>query len=344
MRTTIWVGLASVALFAGCSGGNGMSGSGTVLVTVGDQRITEGDLEQLTKVGPPQIRQQLAVPGGKRQIVNTLVERELLYNASLAANLRADPDLQTQIALHTRSLIAQAALTKQIERAAREYYDANPQEFETVPLSHLLIKFGAIPPQPGQTALDRMVKSTPKTRTEAEAVALANQLKERITNGEPFAKVAKDASDDMATRGSGGSLGNVWRKEPRLMRQGLEELLTAAFSAQPTTVVGPIKATDGYHLLQINAAPSTRNFDDVVSTLTQRLAGKVREEYLAKLRDGTRVVYVDQALAPTSALPPAARVPTPKQPGVPHATPPAPTEKSPTSPDTPPSAPVPAHK
>lgn len=308
--------------FAACGRSPGMVGSGKILVTVGNSTITEGDLQQLAEVATPQVKQQLNSPGGRRQIINSLIERELLYSASTAQQLDRDPKLQTQIALHTRSLIAQAALNAATEVAAQGYYDSNPAEFETVALSHLLIKFGALPPEPGSSALDRMVERKPKSRTEAEAVALANDIKARIAQGEPFPKLAKELSDDFATRMSGGGLGQVWRKEPRLMRQGLEELLTAAFTLQPGTVGGPLKTTAGYHLFQIAEAPKKRSFDDAKAALIQRFAGKTRDDYLAKLRTDKRVVYIDTSLAPPTppvATPPAAPVSQPVVPANPAA-------------------------
>ncbi|HEU4974999.1 MAG TPA: peptidyl-prolyl cis-trans isomerase [Baekduia sp.] len=79
------------------------------------------------------------------------------------------------------------------------------------------------------------------TNTEAKA----KEAKQRVQNGEPFAKVAADMSQDQGTRDSGGLLSNV--------PQGQQEkaLDDATFKAKKGVLSGPVKTQFGYYVFEV---------------------------------------------------------------------------------------------
>ncbi len=85
----------------------------------------------------------------------------------------------------------------------------------------------------------------PSLRSEAEALALAQELRQRILGGEDFATLAQEYSDDPGSAANGGDLGWFGRG---MMVPAFEE---AAFSLAVGEVSKPIKTDFGYHLIEV---------------------------------------------------------------------------------------------
>ena len=79
---------------------------------------------------------------------------------------------------------------------------------------------------------------------DAAALAKANDLRNRISKGADFAKVAKDYSGDVATKASGGDLG--WF-DPEAHGP---EFATALQNLANGAVSTPVKTAAGYHIIQ----------------------------------------------------------------------------------------------
>jgi hypothetical protein len=92
--------------------------------------------------------------------------------------------------------------------------------------------------------------------TEAEALALANELRERILAGEDFAALAKAYSDDTSSGANGGDLGWFGRNA---MVAPFEE---AAFSLAVGEVSEPVKTDFGYHLIEVLERDDARPKDE----------------------------------------------------------------------------------
>ena len=97
--------------------------------------------------------------------------------------------------------------------------------------------------------------------SEAEALALAIELRERILAGEDFAALAAAYSDDSGSAANGGDLGWFGRGA---MVAPFEE---AAFSLPLGEVSEPIKTDFGYHLIEVIERDEARAKD--AATLEQ---------------------------------------------------------------------------
>ena len=105
------------------------------------------------------------------------------------------------------------------EKAARAYYDANPNEFAKACVSHILVA------DEGK----------------------ANELRGRLAAGEDFAALASAETIDTGTKGVGGDLGCDITADTGFV----PEFLLAVFT-QPVNEVGaPLKTQFGFHLVKV---------------------------------------------------------------------------------------------
>lgn len=115
---------------------------------------------------------------------------------------------------------------------AKKFYKENPDQFEvqeTVRASHILI---TVPP-------DASPEVASEKKKEIEKVA------KRLKDGEDFAAVAKEVSEDPGSKVNGGDL-NFFSKE-----QMVPEFAEAAFSLEKGKISEPIKTQYGYHLIKV---------------------------------------------------------------------------------------------
>jgi peptidyl-prolyl cis-trans isomerase D len=166
------------------------------------------------------------------------------YEAEL--ELRAD-----EIAKYAAS--NEAALKKLYDERKAAFYEKQPKQRH---LRQILVKLDA-----QATAAD-----------DAAAKKKAEGLAARIAKGEPFAKVARAASDDTRTKPSGGDLG--WKRAADTRLDPAVDGKIAA--AKDGEVVGPIKTPSGYVLA---VAEGTREGNISFDAAKPELAeSKLREE------------------------------------------------------------------
>ncbi len=128
-------------------------------------------------------------------------------------------------------------------------------------------------------------------RTDAQARQQMEDIKKRIDNGEDFAAVARQVSEDPGSKASGGDLG--FFAHGRMVK----EFENAAFSATPGRLVGPIKTPFGYHLLKVTGrrAAGVQPFAEVREQIRARLGfDKARQLAEARARELARRVAADK--------------------------------------------------
>ncbi len=123
----------------------------------------------------------------------------------------------------------------------------------------------------------------------AEKQALAKRLLERALAGEDFAKLARESSDDPATRAEGGDLGYFGKD---MLPKAIEEMV---FAMKPGEVRGPVRADRGFHVIKLvdrkskDPKPLDDVKDDVRMQLRQKEMERQTKSYLAELRKKTLV-------------------------------------------------------
>src|SRR5262249_20229662 len=139
--------------------------------------------------------------------------------------------------------------------------------------------------QDEQVRASHILALTNDKQTDAQAKQKIEQAKARIDKGEDFASVARQVSEDTASKATGGDLGFFGRGKM------VKEFEQAAFSATPGHVVGPIKSPFGYHLILVTGkrAGGVQPFAEVSQQIRSRLAyEKARETAETKAKDIAR--------------------------------------------------------
>jgi parvulin-like peptidyl-prolyl isomerase len=107
---------------------------------------------------------------------------------------------------------------------------------------------------------------TPAVRDDAAALALAQELRQRLVDGEEFAALAAEYSDDPGSAMSGGDLG--WFSRGRMV----PEFEEAAFSLAPGEISEPVRTDFGYHIIQVIERDDNRPRDEATLEQERRLA------------------------------------------------------------------------
>jgi len=169
------------------------------------------------------------------------------------------------------------------EAALRSAYEADPTRFrseEERRASHILI------------AVDG-------DRSDAEALALAQEISSQLSKGADFAALAAKYSSDVGSASRGGDLGFA------AAGSYVEPFEKALFALSPGETSPPVKTEFGYHIIRLDEVRpgSSRSFDEVRAELVSELkAQKAQDEFyaLAERLD-------DLALENPTSLEPAAR-------------------------------------
>lgn len=228
--------------------------------------LSEDEVEQAYREGSERAKIRFI-----RMPSNQLAEEVKVEEAELATyfeSRREDFRLPERRAVEYL-LVDSSKVQQQIrldEEEIRNYYDANRDEFsqeEQVKARHILLRV-----------------SEERSAEEAESELAA--IRRRIEQGEDFAALAQELSDDPGSKGQGGDLGFFGRG------QMIEEFERAAFAAQPGELVGPIRTAFGYHLLEVldRRSAGVRPLDEVADQIRNRLlAERARALSESKARD-----------------------------------------------------------
>ena len=136
----------------------------------------------------------------------------------------------------------------------KKYFEDNKDEFAKVDASHILV-------QDEETA---------------------KEIKEKIDNGEDFAKLAEEYSTDTASAKNGGSVGAFAKG------QMVKEFEDAAFAMKEGEVSDPVKSQFGYHIIKVNKV--TDSFEDSKEEITKKIKDQKYADYIKKLHEESNVV------------------------------------------------------
>lgn len=258
----------------------GISGQ-SVVATVNQRPITALDLDQAMSSLLPSTfghrrLSESRVLELKKKVLEDLIEKELLYQEAERRSIRVSPqEIESEVAKIRNRFSSekeyQAALEKSdltlekvrfgVERflAVRKllavevdskapvqeqdlvnYYEANLQKFvvpEEREIRQILV---GVDPAASAKQWDAGLKK-------------ANELLKEIKAGQDFSELARNESDDKATKDQGGSLGFLTRD-----RMKIKELEEAAFEMKVGQVSSPIRTLYGYFILRLEGLRPTR--------------------------------------------------------------------------------------
>ena len=263
-----------------------------VVLTIGDQRMTAGEFDQLIDALPEQVRAAARGPN-KRQFAEQVVRIKILSQEAHKRKLDETPAVQRQIELQKDNLLANAlfadmtANVKVDDATEHQYFEEHKSEYETVHSRHILIRMKGSP---------LTLRAGKQELTDEEALAKAQELRKKILAGGDFAALAKTESDDATSGANGGDLGSIKRG------QMVTEFDQAVFSLPVGQVSEPVKTRYGYHLIKVEQH-DTKTFDDVKADLEKKMRPELARSAVENLRRQTPVILDDAFFGPAPVPP-----------------------------------------
>lgn len=263
-----------------------------VVLTVGDQKLTAGEIEALINDLPTQ-QQQLLRRTGKRVLADELVRIKLFAQEAKKRKLDETPKVKRQLELTRDQILASSVAADLL----RKNYEENKEKYEKIQARHILIRTpgSRAPVRPGQKEL-----------TEAEAKAKVDDLRKKLAGGADFAEMARKESDDTVSGAAGGDLDVFGRGAM------VPEFDKVAFGLKEGEISEPVKTPFGYHIIQVT---NVLSFDE----LQQEIAGQSNAQIMKMVEDLRKNtnVQVDESYFGTAPGAPG----TPGIPGAPGAAP-----------------------
>jgi peptidyl-prolyl cis-trans isomerase C len=263
-----------------------------ILATIGNETVTEADLQQMADAVPERLRHLYLTPEGRQKSLDYVINIYVLAAEAQKEGMDKSPEVRRLLAFTTKDLLARLYLDKASRTIkdptvedAKAYYEKNKAQYatpESVHLRHILVK------------------------TEKEA---QDALK-RLQKGEKFDALAQKVSI-CPSKEQGGDLD--WVPKGTL----LGEVENAAFAMDKGQITGPVKSTFGYHVLFLeDKRPAQQSsFDQVKDYIVEQLQFQRRQEHYEKLADSLRKKM--NVKVTTSAAGPKAPAATPPKPAGP---------------------------
>ncbi len=262
-----------------------------VVLTVGDEKITAAQWDQLVSALPAQY-QKMAQGPQRRQIAEQIVQLKVLSKEAEARKLEDQPIVKQQLAFDRQNVLAGALYNDLVKNVAisdadyKAYFDAHKSEFESAKARHILIRFkgSQVPLRPGTKEL-----------TEEESLAKAQDIKKQLTGGADFATLAKAESDDVGSGVKGGDLGTF---KHGMMVPQFEE---AAFALPVGQVSDPVRTPFGYHLIQVQEKES-KTLDAAKPDIAAKLRPELAKKQADDMRKKAGVTFDDAYFGPAAPM------------------------------------------
>ena len=266
MKTKIITVVLCAATLLGCQGTPGSNAGakkeGQVLAEVNGATITTGDFTSELKNLPEYLKSMADTPQGRKEMLDTMVIRELILQKAAKDGLDKGPELEEKLRELKKRLIVESFLKKKVESDAqvsdadlKKFYDQNIEKFksgEQIKASHILVK------------------------TEKEA----NDILAQIKAGGKFDELAKKFSVDSSSA-KGGDLG--WFGKGAMVPV-FEQTALALKEGQISDVV---KSDFGFHIIKLTGKrpAGTRPFDEVKDQIKAAIMPGKQQEIFQKIKE-----------------------------------------------------------
>lgn len=274
-RRSIVLGLALLVAIASVASGQTARRARTaraadsVLVRVGNDLITTGQVQRRLDELPEHVRPQFTTPEGRQRLVDRLIEEKVWLTAATKKGVDRRPDIRKQIEQSRRDLLIRTYINELMadnappsDSEASAYYTQHPEEFRTpasVTISHI------------------------QSKTENESKRVLQWAKKQ-----DWTKLAARYSADTLTRERAGTLGPVTR-EGMFGHLGKQVALAeSAFALGEGKIGGPYRTDRGWHVIRVESLKpeAARPFDQVRGGIIRQMGSKRSQDfYQAKLNE-----------------------------------------------------------
>lgn len=237
-------------------------GKGIVLAEVNGAEITDNDFYKEQAALPPYLKPMTETPEGKKEMLDTMVVRELILQQAKKDGIDNSPEVAAKLEDLKKRVIVEAYLKKKVEESSnisdadmKAFYEKNKDKFQSgaqIRASHILVK------------------------SEAEAKDIQDQLK----NGASFEELAKKHSIDGAAQ-KGGDLG--WFGKGSM----IPDFEKVAFGLKQGETSGIVKTQFGYHIIKKTGErpAGPRSFEEVKDQIKAAMVPERQQETFKKLKD-----------------------------------------------------------
>lgn len=300
------VGVLSISLLAACGNSDDTSAASednsAIVVKYDGGEITENEFNtelNIMKFMSPQYAQLLEMDEFREYLVEQQVVYEYLSNqASEEAKKAGAEEAETQLAAmkeqvggedEWKSMLEEYDLTendiknymtrvltivqdksaKVTEDQLKAQYDADPEQFITATVRHVLINF--------------QDPDTQEDRPEGEALKIAKEVKAKLDKGEDFATVAKEYSEDPGSADNGGLY------EDTAINSWVDAFKEAVKTLEIGKISDPVETEYGYHIIKVEKRTEP-TFDQLTQeqkdTLTNTIINTEIQTFMDEKLDG----------------------------------------------------------
>jgi len=284
------------------------SAGGKVVAEIGAEKITESQLDALIEEN---IENQLAPmkafmtteqfneqkkraleqsrsPQAKQEFLQGWLAQEILYRQALQDELSDKPEVKRLMHELKRGALSQQLMNEQL--ASRIHVtDSDLQTYYTAKKDQYV--------EPERAKIRHI-----RVADEERAKAVLNGLK----NGQDFAELAKQLSEDESTKAGGGLIqSDVVKGFPISAVGDSNEMGEAIFAVSaPAVLEKPFKTNKGWEIIKVEEKQASRqkNFDEVRQQVRMQLLRQKREEvqreYIQEMMDKHGVIIHTSVLAP----------------------------------------------
>ena len=262
-----------------------------VVIQVGDLKLTAAQIDRILQAYPE--NQRVFVNGpGRSQFIEQVVRVLLLSEEGRRRKLTETEAYRDQLMFSAAGILAthtgeDIKLKSRLdEPALRAFYLAHKSDWEQIHTRHILIRVqgSRVDLAPGQNDL-----------TDAEALAKALDIRQKILQGADFADLARAESNDTGSNAKGGDLGFLSRG------QTLPSFEEAAFALPTGEISQPVKTAYGYHIIRVEERRPTKSFEDLRPELEKNLANEATRKFVEDLKAKTKIVIDPDFNAPANA-------------------------------------------
>lgn len=272
--------------------------SDKTVITINGEKVSEAMFQAAAEGLPQQMQQAITTPEGKKALGDELVRMKLLEQEGRRLNVDDKPEIANRMSLTNMNIIAAAALdqiakTKPTEAEMKAYYEKNKGKFELISARQIVLAYqgGQLPAPQGKS-----------TMTEAEAMAKAESIAERLRGGDRFAALAKSESHEPNVDKSGGLIRFARGSAPPTLEQALTGL-------QKDGITPPVKTPMAIHIMQL-LGRETQTYEQMKPMLEQRMTEERVDAAMTELRKKAKVEFNTEyfpTTPPVTATAPAAQ-------------------------------------
>ena len=259
-----------------------------VVVIVNGKPYTAAEIRRLRASLPTQYKQQTQHMSTKT-FLETLGYLDRLATLAEEEGLAEQEPYKTQLEFNRANFLAQVYLTQLntaldiTEQDKRDYYEQHPGQFAEVKAAAIVIDYTPIP--------ELARKSGKEVVPEQEAFEKAHETMQRLRDGEEFAKLVEEVSDDAASAEKGGDLG--WFDASANIAAPLKQAILALDEGQ---ISQPVKDGGRYYIFQA-AERRLKPYNDVAGAVLSEVQKAKLGKRLDDLRESVEVEFKDPEFA-----------------------------------------------